>query len=273
MKLSKTIPLLAILAATLLSFNTSIAEEAQPFEDQLKAIMDSVEAQFEAQPEGELPDLSHSFKALDTLAASEAATNPENAASALSRKAIIQLFYLEDTPSATVTFKELLSRFPGTPACAQAETMLAALKIQDELTPGTPFPDFETADLSGAPLSIANYSGKVILVDFWATWCPPCRAELPNVKAAYEQFHDQGFEIIGISLDNKQPTLEKFIDQHNMPWPQACDGKAWQGDLVKQYGVLSIPTTFLLDQDGNIVAKNLHGTELADHLAKLLPAE
>jgi len=264
------LPLLAALSAGILTFNTSSAADTETFDEKIQAIMATVDAKLEALPEGQTPDLAEQLKALDALVAEETPTSIEHAASALGRKAIIQLFYLEETPAATETFRELLKRFPETPAGKQAESMLSALDIQADLAIGSPFPDFQAKDLDGKPLSISNYQGKIILIDFWATWCPPCRAELPNVIAAYEQFHDQGFEVIGISLDSKQATLLKFIDQHEMPWPQTCDGEAWSSPLVKQYGVLSIPTTYLLDQEGNIIAKNLRGDDLATHLSQLL---
>ena len=122
---------------------------------------------------------------------------------------------------------------------------------------GTKFPDFEVKDLADKPLSIANYKGKVVLLDFWATWCPPCRAELPNVIKTYEAHHKDGFEIIGISLDQDREKLTAFIKEKNMTWPQYFDGKGSQNKLAVKYGVLGIPATYLLDGQGNIIGKEL----------------
>ena len=102
-------------------------------------------------------------------------------------------------------------------------------------------------------------------MDFWATWCGPCVAELPNVLAAYTKFHDQGFEILGISLDreNDRPKLEKFIQDKNMPWRQIYDGKFWEAANAKSYGVQSIPFTLIIGKDGKIAAVGARGEALA----------
>ncbi len=120
-------------------------------------------------------------------------------------------------------------------------------------------------DLAGKEVSYADYQGKVLLVDFWATWCGPCVAELPNVLAAYTKFHDQGFEILGISLDqeNDRPKLEKFIKDRNMPWRQIYDGKFWEAANAKSYGVQSIPFTLIIGKDGKIAAVGARGEALA----------
>src|SRR5206468_2602211 len=132
-----------------------------------------------------------------------------------------------------------------------------AQKIQKSLKVGAAFPDFDEKDLAGKPLSIANYKGKVVLLDFWATWCPPCRAELPNVIETYKKNHDKGFEIIGISLDKDETKLKDFMKEKEMTWPQFYDGKFWQNKLAVKYGINSIPATYLLDTQGKIIAKNL----------------
>ena len=135
---------------------------------------------------------------------------------------------------------------------------------------GSRLPDFSARDLRGRRISSADLRGKVVLIDFWATWCGPCVAELPNVLKAYEEYHPKGFEIIGISLDKSRDALTGFIKEKNMPWAQYFDGLGWNNKLGEQCGIHSIPATFLLDGEGKIIAKNLRGPALAEKLAALL---
>ncbi len=144
------------------------------------------------------------------------------------------------------------------------------MKLQAALRPGAPFPDFDEKDLNGEPLSLARFKGRVVLIDFWATWCGPCVDELPNVIAAYRKYHDKGFEIIGISLDRDEAALRRFIAEHEMTWPQYFDGLYWQSKLGRKYGVNSIPATYLVDGDGTIVARDLRGPALEKELERLL---
>lgn len=127
-----------------------------------------------------------------------------------------------------------------------------------------------TKDMAGKPISINDYKGKVLLVDFWAMWCGPCLAELPNVKEAYAKYKAKGFDILGISFDrDDRQKLETFLETKDMPWRQIYDGKGWQSKLSDHYGIKSIPMTFIL-KDGVIVAKNLRGSQLINKLSELL---
>ena len=130
------------------------------------------------------------------------------------------------------------------------------------LNVGKKFPDFAEKDLAGNPLSLSAYKGKVVLVDFWATWCGPCVGELPNVLAAYKKYHGQGFEIVGISLDEDQAKLTSFLKEQGMTWAQFFDGKGWENKLAVKYGVESIPASFCSTGKGTIIAKNLRGPAL-----------
>jgi len=126
--------------------------------------------------------------------------------------------------------------------------------------------------LQGEKFDLAKLKDKVVLIDFWATWCGPCIAELPNVQKAYADYHDKGFEIVGISLDRAadKEKLENFIKEKNMPWPQAYDGEGWGNAFAKKYGITSIPATFLIGKDGKIVETNLRGAALGVAVGKHL---
>jgi len=121
--------------------------------------------------------------------------------------------------------------------------------------------------LSGEEIDLAAMKDKVVLVDFWATWCGPCIAELPHLLDTYEKYHEKGFEIIGISLDDNQQTLETFIEERGMTWPQYFDGLGWGNELAQRFGIRGIPATFLVGKDGKIVASNLRGEELERQVA------
>ena len=123
--------------------------------------------------------------------------------------------------------------------------------------------------VDGKPVDIAKLKGKVVLVDFWATWCPPCRGEVPNVVAAYKKYHDKGFDIIGISLDQDKSALLSFTKENGMVWPQYFDGKGWDNDISKGFGIDSIPAMWLVGKDGKVITTNARD-DLAGDVAKAL---
>ncbi|MCD6020243.1 MAG: hypothetical protein K0S53_3364 [Bacteroidetes bacterium] len=119
-------------------------------------------------------------------------------------------------------------------------------------------------------LALSSLRGKVVLIDFWASWCGPCRKELPNVKRAYEKYKNKGFEILGVSLDKDRDAWLEAISKEGLTWPQVSDLKFWQSEACQIYAVQSIPYTVLVDKEGKIIATDLRGAELDKKLAEVL---
>ena len=130
--------------------------------------------------------------------------------------------------------------------------------------------DLKFTATDGAEVDVAKLRGKVVLVDFWASWCGPCIGEMPNVVAAYKKLHGKGFEIVGISLDQDKDKMEAATKKHGMTWAQYFDGKGWQNTISSGFGIQSIPAAWLLDKKGMLRETGLHGDALAAGVEKLL---
>jgi peroxiredoxin len=131
--------------------------------------------------------------------------------------------------------------------------------------------------LDGREFDLQSLRGKVVLVDFWATWCGPCVRELPNVRKAYDRYHKKGFEVVGVSLDNSRDSLAQFVEQKEIPWPQIffadADLQGWNNPLARRYHVDGIPCTFLIDRDGRVAGENVRGHDLDPAIADVLSVE
>ena len=221
-------------------------------------------------------ELADELKEFDALRAKYAAEKTDEVARIGFMKAMlyIQIFEKQDTGIALL--REVVKDFPGTQAAEQIPQTIAQIEAkaaaEAATAVGKPFPPFKETSADGTVIDLAAYRGKIVLIDFWATWCGPCVAELPHVREAYEKYHAQGFEIIGVSLDKEADKLAAFTKENKMTWLQYFDGQGWKNKLAQTYGINSIPATFLLDGEGKIVAKGLRGEALAQKLAELLPA-
>jgi peroxiredoxin len=158
-----------------------------------------------------------------------------------------------------------------TKALPSAVEFADRLAIAQKLVIGKPAMDFTQNDTSGNPVALSSLRGKVLLVDFWASWCGPCRRDNPNVVRVYNQYKDKGFDVLGVSLDqpNAKEKWLKAIHDDNLTWTHVSDLKFWDNDVAKLYGVRAIPFNLLLDKNGNIIGRNLHGEELEQKLVEV----
>lgn len=130
--------------------------------------------------------------------------------------------------------------------------------------------DFSQEDMNGKQVKLSSFRGKYVLVDFWASWCGPCRAENPNVVKAFNRFKDKNFTIVGVSLDNNRDRWVAAVKQDNLQWTQLSDLKGWSNEVAQQYNVRAIPANFLIDPQGRIIGRNLRGSDLEAKLEKVL---
>lgn len=154
------------------------------------------------------------------------------------------------------------------PSMELPKKLLASL---EKRAPGKMYTDMTLDDMEGKAHKLSEWVGKgqYVMIDFWASWCGPCRQEMPNVVANYKKYHDKGFEIIGVSFDQKADAWKDAVKQMGMEWPQLSDLKGWKASAVDIYGVSSIPASILLDGTGKIVGLNLRAEKLGEKLSEI----
>ena len=180
-------------------------------------------------------------------------------------EALQLLQHLENTEQEnyfiTSIFREIamIHEEQGNDELARAYNLKADPKLE---MIGKPMPDFSATDLDGNPISLQDYQEKVVLLDFWAVWCGPCIAEMPNVKKVYDAYKDDGFDVIGISLDDDETELREYLEVCDIPWRQIFSGKGWDSPIAKQYGIRGIPSLWLIDREGKLISYQARGAEL-----------
>ncbi len=219
-------------------------------------------------------DYVDNLKEFDALFAKHKDAWVTDRAQILVMKAKLYLDLLRKPEKALEIYRMIRDSCPGVQINGNTDELIRVLqklvdaeKIRRTLVIGAKFPDFEVTDLAGKPLASGSLRGKVVLIDFWATWCMPCMVELPFVMKTYNAFHENGFEIIGVSLDQDRQRLEAFLKVKDLRWPQYNDGLFWETKLVLKYGVEALPATYLLDREGRIAGINLRGDQLQQAVA------
>jgi thiol-disulfide isomerase/thioredoxin len=179
----------------------------------------------------------------------------------------MELIQAVETPAADAILKKLAAH-PMPEVAMSAKQMLASRAQFADLKKKPIELKFTAAD--GSEVNLAKLRGKVVLLDFWASWCGPCMAEVPHVVAVYEKLHAKGFEIIGVNLDQDRAAMDTAIGKTGMTWKQNFDGKGWQNELAQRFGIRSIPATWLFDKQGKLREIGLRGQELENGVERLL---
>ena len=192
-----------------------------------------------------------------------------NITNAVGAHLIKQQHYYLETEELDQLLQQIPEPFASDPRIVRIKERVVRLKAT---AVGQAFTDFEMLTPDGAPIKLSDYAGKgkVVLIDFWASWCGPCRREMPNIVKAYKTYKSKGFEIVGVSLDRDGEAWKKAIKDDGITWPQMSDLQYWNSLGAELYGVNSIPHTVLLDAEGTIIARGLHGEGLQEKLAEVL---
>ncbi len=160
---------------------------------------------------------------------------------------------------------QIKDKFPKNPAVIQ---FVKHMELVKPVSVGRTAPDFSIPGIDGKEIKLSDYKGKYVMLDFWASWCVPCRKENPNVVKLYQQYHAKGLNIVGISLDEKKDAWQKAITDDHLSWSHGSELKNFNGPAVQRYQVQAIPSNFILDPAGKIIAKNVTGNDLAAFFAK-----
>lgn len=224
--------------------------------------------------------LASELKQFDALLEKYKSEKTDAVAGILLMKAQLYLQVFDDTTRGAEIIQQLQREFPETNPGRSAFLMLEAINQQENakrlhgsLVAGAVFPNFEQKSLSGESISLKALKGKIVLVDFWATWSEGWQKTLPAIAEVYSEFHDRGFEVVGVGLDEDPAKAASFAKEKKLKWPLIVDGQSWKTKIATICGVHRLPCNYLLDDNGKILARNLSGKDFHDAIAKALPAK
>jgi peroxiredoxin len=179
--------------------------------------------------------------------------------------------YVLDSKFDPAAVEPLFHKFsPELQSSELGKRTLEKIKIGKRRQTGIKATDFTQNDLNDKPFTLSSLRGKYVLVDFWASWCVPCRAENPNLIKAYQQLKGRNFQVVGVSLDQDKGSWEGAVKKDNLPWIHVCDLKGWKNEVAVMYGINSVPQNLLINPEGVIIAKNLRGGDLTEKLSALI---
>lgn len=244
-------------------------KDLQPVNAQIDTLEKKYEDAYKSKDKGMMEQLNDAYDRLDsTRKATIIQYVKSNPTSVVSAWAVTRNFlYSPDAKQLTELYSALDTSVQKT---SYGQRIKKALDIAEKLATGKQAPDFTQDNPQGKPLSLSSLRGKYVLIDFWASWCGPCRAENPNVVKAYNQYKNKDFTVLGVSLDDDKAAWLKAIKTDHLNWNQVSDLKGWKNAVAQQYGIRAIPANILIDPQGIIIAHNLRGDKLEQKLATVL---